>query len=364
MEEPIRVALIGAGQMGLWHARSLAEIEKADLAAVVDPDEDAGRRAAGLAPGAYWSAGAEAILSDPSIRAVVIASPDAAHAGLIEQAAQAGKDIFCEKPLATSLAEADAALAAVASHGVKLQIGFQRRFDPAYQRAREIIAAGELGPVELAVATTRDALEAERPNAGMSAKRGSETTSLRPIARQGSGEWRSPWRRRNAAIFIQITVHDLDSLRFLTGLEVVQVYATASYFGEGPAEEGEVDTAAVVLRFQTGALATITDSWRTAYGYDVHVEVMGPRGKVQVGYDRQTALRHFSAQGVSHDHVYWYIERFGVAYRREMEHFVDCVARGVAPDVGAADARAAQALAEAAARSLREGHPVDVPLPT
>ena len=132
MDEPIRVALIGAGQMGLWHARCLAhDIEQAELAAVADPDEDAARRAAALAPGARWFASPEAILSDPSIRAVVIASPDATHAALIEQAAQAGKAIFCEKPLATDLTEADAALAAVASHGVKLQIGFQRRFDPA-----------------------------------------------------------------------------------------------------------------------------------------------------------------------------------------------------------------------------------------
>ena len=336
MEEPIRVGLIGAGQMGLWHARCLAhDIHRAELAAVADPDEDAARRAAALAPGARWATSHESLLSDPSIQAVVIVSPDGTHARLIEEAAQAGKDIFCEKPLASDLAEADAALAAVASHGVKLQVGFQRRFDPAYQRAREVIAAGELGPVELAVATTRDPLQAGRPGAG-----------------------------RNAAIFIQTTIHDLDSLRFLTGLEVVQVYATASYFGEGSAEEGEVDTAAVVLRFQTGALATITNSWRTAYGYDVQVEVMGPRGKIQVGYERQTAVRHFSAQGVCHDHVYWYVDRFGQAYRREMEHFIDCVARGAAPDVGGADARAAQALAEAAARSLREGRPIDVPPPT
>ncbi len=335
MEEPIRVGLIGAGQMGLWHARCLAhDIQQAELAAAADPDEDAARRAAALAPGARWSTSHEAILSDPSIQAVVIASPDGTHAGIIEGAAQAGKDIFCEKPLATDLAEADAALAAVASHGVKLQVGFQRRFDPAYQRAREIIAAGELGPVELAVATTRDPLEAGRPGAG-----------------------------KNAAIFIQTTIHDLDSLRYLTGLEVVQVYANASYFGEGPAEEDEMDTAAVVLRFQTGALATITNSRRAAYGYDVQVEVMGPKGKIQVGYDRQTAVRHFDAQGVHHDHVYWYIDLFGQAYRREMEHFIECVARGATPDVGGADARAAQALAEAAGRSLREGRPIDVPLP-
>jgi myo-inositol 2-dehydrogenase/D-chiro-inositol 1-dehydrogenase len=335
VEEPIRVGLIGAGQMGLWHARCLVhDIQQAELAAVADPDEDAARQAAALAPGARWAASHEAMLSDPSIKAVVIASPDPTHAGLIEEAAHAGKDIFCEKPLACDLAEADAALAAVASHGVKLQVGFQRRFDPAYKRAREVIAAGELGPVELAVATTRDPLEAGRPGAG-----------------------------KNAAIFIQTTIHDLDSLRFLTGLEAVQVYATASYFGEGSAEKDEVDTAAVILRFQTGALATITNSWRTAYGYDVQVEVMGPRGKLQVGYERQTAVRHFSAQGVRHDYVYWYIDRFREAYRREMEHFIDCVARGATPDVGGADARAAQALAEAAARSLREGRPIDVPLP-
>jgi myo-inositol 2-dehydrogenase/D-chiro-inositol 1-dehydrogenase len=335
VEEPIRVGLIGAGQMGLWHARCLVhDIQQAELAAVADPDEEAARRAAALAPGARWATGHEAILADPSIQAVVIASPDPTHAGLIEEAAQAGKDIFCEKPLACDVAEADAALAAVASHGVKLQVGFQRRFDPAYKQAREVIAAGELGPVELAVATTRDPIEAGRPGAG-----------------------------KNAAIFIQTTIHDLDSLRFLTGLEAVQVYASASYFGEGSAEKDEVDTAAVILRFQTGALATITNSWRTAYGYDVQVEVMGPKGKVEVGQEEHIRLRQFSAQGVWHDYVYWYIDRFREAYRGEMEHFIDCVARGTTPEVGAADARAAQALAEAAARSLREGRPIDVPLP-
>jgi myo-inositol 2-dehydrogenase/D-chiro-inositol 1-dehydrogenase len=336
VEEPIRVGLIGAGQMGLWHARCLVhDIQQAELAAVADPDEDAARRAAALAPGARWSTSHDAIMSDPSIRAVVIASLDASHAGIIEAAARAGKDIFCEKPLATSLTEADAAVAAVASHGVKLQVGFQRRFDPAHKRAREVIAAGELGPVELAVATTRDPFEPGHSGAS-----------------------------KNAAIFIETTIHDLDSLRYLTGLEVVQVYATASYFGEGPAEKYEVDTAALILRFETGALATITDSRRAAYGYDVRVEVMGPKGKVEVSQERQTRLRCFTAQGVWHDHVYWYIDRFREAYRAEMEHFIDCVARGAAPEVGGADARAAQALAEAAARSLREGRPIDVPLPT
>lgn len=335
MEERIRVGLIGCGQMGLCHARRLAyDIRRAELAAVADPDEAAARRAADLAPGVRWSTSPEAPLSDPSIRAVVIASSDEAHAGLIEAAAQAGKDIFCEKPLAPNLAAADRALAAVAAREVKLQVGFQRRFDPAHQRARELIASGELGPVELAVATTRDPLEPGRP--------------------EGLGD---------AAIFTQTTIHDLDSLRYLTGLEVVQVFTSASWFSGGAAEEREVDTAVVVLRFQTGALATITNSRRAVYGYDVRVEIMGPEGKVEVGQEEQTRLRRFGAQGVCHDHVYWYVDRFREAYRRELEHFVDCVAEDKAPSVGGADGRAAQVLTEAAARSLREGRPVDVPLP-
>jgi myo-inositol 2-dehydrogenase/D-chiro-inositol 1-dehydrogenase len=218
---------------------------------------------------------------------------------------------------------------------VKLQVGFQRRFDPAHQRAHELIAAGELGPVELAVATTRDPLEPGRPG-GL----------------------------EDAAIFTQTTIHDLDSLRYLTGLEAAQVYATASWFSEGIAGEREVDTAVVILRFQTGALATVTNSRRAVYGYDVRVEVMGPKGKVEVGQEEQTRLRQFSAQGVCHDHVYWYYDRFGEAYRRELEHFVECVAEGKTPEVSGADGRAAQVLAEAAARSLREGRPVDVPLPS
>ena len=231
------------------------------------------------------------------------------------------------------MAGADAALAAVARYGVKLQVGFQRRFDPAYQRARELIAAGELGAVELAVAATRDPILPTRPT-----------------------------RLEDAAIFSQTTIHDLDGLRFLTGLDAVQVYATASWFSEGQAGECEVDTAAVVVRFQTGALATITNSRRTAYGYDVRVEVMGPKGKVEVGQEERIRLRHFTDQGVCHDHVYWYVDRFREAYRRELEHFVECVADDTAPAVSGADGRAAQVLAEAAARSLREGRPVDVPL--
>ena len=332
MEEPIRVGLIGCGQMGLWHARCLAyDIRRAELRAVADPDETAARRAAGLAPGVRWSTNPDTLLSDHSLQAVVIASPDEAHAGLIAMAAEANMDTFCEKPLAPDLAGADAALAAVARYGVKLQVGFQRRFDPAYQRARELIASGGLGPVELAVATTRDPLLPGRPD-GL----------------------------EDGAIFTQTTIHDLDSLRYLTGLEVIQVYATASWFSEGAAEEREVDTAAVLLRLENGALATITNSRRAPYGYDVRVEIMGPKGKVEVGQERQTRLRRFTAEGVCHDHVYWYVDRFGEAYRRELQHFVDCVADDKTPAVGGADARAAQVLAEAAARSLREGRPVDV----
>jgi len=331
VEEPVRTAVIGAGGIGWRHCLSLAQqIPGAQLAAVADIDEGAARRAASLAPGARVATDYRQVLADPSIRAVVIASPNDTHTRIIAEAAQAGKDIFCEKPVAMDLPSTDDALAAVAHHGVKLQVGFQRRFDPAYRKAREIIAAGELGPVELIVGTTRD----PKP----------------PTLEQF---------RQGGDIFINTTIHDLDSVRFLTGLEAVEVYATgSSLIVPDAAPEGFVDTTVTFLCLETGALAVITNSLRAAYGYDVSIEVMGPAGKVAVGQEQQVGMRRFTSQGVYHDHVYWYLDRFKEAYLQELAHFVECVALGREPEVSGQDGRMALVLAQAAARSLRERRPV------
>ncbi len=333
MKEPVRVAVIGAGGIGQRHCQNLAQlIPGAELAGVADVDEEAARRAAAFGRGAVARRDYQDLLADASIPAVVIATPNNTHTGIIEEAAQAGKDIFCEKPIGLDLPSVDAALAAVARQGVKLQIGFQRRFDPAYRKAREAVAAGELGPVELVVATTRDP----------------EPRTIEPI-------------RKSGGMFVDSTIHDLDSIRYLTGLEVQEVYAAGSnlIIPEG-AREYLVDTAVTFLRLETDALAAITNSWRAVYGYDVTIEVMGAAGKIAVGFEEHASVRRFTAQGVCHDHVYWFLERFGEAFVQELAHFVECVADGREPEVSGQDGRAALVLAEAAARSLRERRPVPI----
>ena len=319
--------------MGLHHSRSLARhIEVAELASVADPDPEAARRAAALVPGATATTDHRALLADPAIDAVVIASPNDTHARLIEEASEHGKHVFCEKPLALDLASADAALAAVAKNGVKLQIGFQRRFDPGFREARRVIREGDLGAVELIVSTTRDP----------------EPPSL-------------DFMRRSGGLFMDTLIHDLDSVRFLSGLEAVEVYATAStMFLPGGAEQGFVDTAVTSLRLESGALAVITNSLRATYGYEVAAEALGEKGKVTVGQEQQTGVRQYGAEGVSNDHVHHFLDRFREAYLEELAHFVDCVASDRQPEVSGEDGRAALVLALLAARSYREGHPLPV----
>src|SRR3989337_2920858 len=156
MAEKVRVGVIGAGVMGRYPCETLAlRLTGAELAAVADIDGVAAGRAASLSSGALATTDHRALLADPSVQAVVIASPNDTHAALVREAARAGKYVFCEKPIALDLASADAALAEAARQGVKLQVGFQRRFDPAYREARQAIADGELGGMELIVAPAR-----------------------------------------------------------------------------------------------------------------------------------------------------------------------------------------------------------------
>jgi myo-inositol 2-dehydrogenase/D-chiro-inositol 1-dehydrogenase len=332
MNDPVRVGVIGAGAMGSCHARSLAHsIPAAELSAVADTDAEAAQRAAALAPGAKATTDHRQLLADPSIRAVVIASSNDTHAGLIQEASAAGKHVFCEKPLALDLPGADAALGAAARHGTKLQMGFQRRFDPGFRRARDLIRNGELGAVELILSTTRD----PKP--------------------------RIEYMRRSGGLFTDLVIHDLDVVRFLSGLEVVEVYAAASaMFLPAGADEGFVDTAITMLRLETGALAVITNSLRAVYGYEVAAEALGEKGKLMVGQEEQTGLRRYQADGVWNDHVSGFLDRFKEAYLAEMTHFVECVALDGEPEVSGEDGRAALALAVLAARSFRERRPLSV----
>jgi myo-inositol 2-dehydrogenase / D-chiro-inositol 1-dehydrogenase len=330
--EPINVALIGAGLMGSFHAETLAwRLPGARLVAIADPAEGAAGKLLGTLgrDGVRYERDPERVLADPEIQAVAIVTPGRTHPQLIQAAAEAGKAIFCEKPLGHSLEEADRALATVSRRGAILQLGFQRRFDAGYQRVRKLIEEGTLGAVHLLRSNTRDPA----------------------VPPGGVVQW---------AIFLETLIHDFDALRWLAGSEAVEVHAMADALVWPKGRPGMVDTALATIRFANGALAMADASFQSAYGYDVRAEVFGAGGMATVGDGRVDAALHYGPGGVSRPQVYWFKDLFGAAFVTEMEHFVDCVRNGRQPSVSGIDGRASLAIARAAIESAETGQPVRV----
>jgi myo-inositol 2-dehydrogenase / D-chiro-inositol 1-dehydrogenase len=332
MAAPVKVALIGGGLMGSFHAETLARrLPSADFVALADPLEEPARALLGRLglDGLRYEPDYQTVLADPEIEAVVIATPGATHPAVISAAAEAGKAVFCEKPLGHALEPADAALAAVARAGTLFQLGFQRRFDAGFQRARALVADGSLGRIELLRSLTRDPAR-PRPEAAV------------------------PW-----AIFRETLIHDFDVLRWLAGSEAVELYAQADAFAAtNRGEPGALDTALVQLRFANGALASADASFQAAYGYDVRAEVFGSAGMVTVGDGRLDSATHYSAGGVGRPQAHWFQDLFAAAYTAELAHFVECVRTGAQPAVGGQDGRASLAIAVAAIESIETGRPV------
>lgn len=333
MPAKIRVGLLGAGTIGRFHAQTIAfKIPWAELVAVSDVVGEAAAAVAAATGAPRWGADPGVVFDDPTIDAVVIATPGQTHAGLITRAAEAGKAIFCEKPIALELAEIDAALAAVARAGVPLQIGFQRRFDAGYVRARELIEGGEIGEVQILHSRTRDPA---LPSAA--------------------------YMRSCGGLFLDTSVHDFDSVRFLSGEEVVGVYAAGAVLVDpivGAA--GDVDTALITLRLANGALATVDNSRQAVYGYDVRAEVFGSAGSVEVVRPSLTSAVRRSAAGIVHDHAYRFLDLFRDAYEEELRAFVACVRDGTPPRVTGRDGRMSTLIGLAAKESLRTGREVRV----
>lgn len=328
----VSVAVLGAGNIGRYHAESLAtRIRGARLAVVADPAGDlAVKLADELSCG--HTTDVDAVLADRSVDAVVIATPGFTHAELIHKAAVAGKAIFCEKPLAWDLDSADEALAAVSRAGALLQIGFQRRFDPAFMKARQLVAEGDLGDLQLLRSITRDP----------------KLTTPEKVP---------PW-----AIFRETLIHDFDVLCWMmSGVEPVEVYAMADAL-VAPAylSRGLRDTATVQIRFANGALATADASFQAVYGYDVRAEVFGSKGMAIAEPKMGSGAVHYGPDGERRDRVFWYLDLFGGAYTAELAAFVNAVeTRGPSPCTGQ-EARRALAIAMAAIRSVEERRPVSL----
>jgi len=322
----VRVAQVGLGRIGGFHAETLARrIPDAELALVVDADA-ARAQAAGQRLGVPASSNYRDALADPAIDAVLIASPTPLHAEMVEAAAASGKHIFCEKPLSLDPARADQAIAAVRKAQVKLQVGFHRRFDPDFRFIKDRIDDGSLGEVRFFRATCRD---------------------MTPPSLE--------YLRACGGIFADVTLHDFDVARWLVG-EVEEVYAAGAALSDSQIAEvaGDVDNAIVALRFASGALGLIDNSRASGYGYEASLEVMGSRSTLRIGpaAQRVTGVESLAAGARAWDIGTDFVARFADGYVGAVAAFVAAVASDSEPSPTGRDAVAAFALALAARESM------------
>jgi myo-inositol 2-dehydrogenase / D-chiro-inositol 1-dehydrogenase len=328
---PLGVALVGSGRMGAFHGETLARrLPGVRLTAVADPaPQVAERLAATLGAERAYADPAEAF-ADPQVDAVVIAAPARFHADLVVAAAEAGKAVFCEKPMALTLADADRAIAATRAAGVVLQVGFNRRFAPDWAAARALLEDDRLGTPRL----------------------------LRSVTRDPGGF--DPARVPPNTIFNETLIHDFDTLRFLNpGAEAAQVYATADALVEPDwRDRGLLDTAVVVVRFDNGAVGVAEACFEAAYGYDVRGEVLGSGGMATMGDGRRTGMVFSAAGGRLVETVRSDQQLLADAYVAELAAFAAAVRDATPVPVGGEDARAALAIALAAAESVQTGRPV------
>lgn len=329
------LAVVGVGAMGRRHAENLRRaIPRANLLAIADTDVERARQVAAELELKEFYDSIDPVLARKDIQSVVVASPAKFHASAIQAAAAAGKDILCEKPVALTLEEADAALAAVASAGVRLQVGHMRRYDPGYAAAKKRIEGGEIGDPVIFKSVGRDR---EPP----------------PLGYFQSG--------LNGMLFLDSSIHDFDLGRWLMSDEVVEVQAFAGVSVLPELKQfGDVDSGVINLRFSQGAIGNVESFRQARYGYDIRTEIVGSKGTLTVGYLRQTPQLALTGAGAAHGVVDHFLVRFADAYQKELEDFVHAVLAGRPPRVTGRDGRQALAIALAAERSHRESRPVSL----
>jgi myo-inositol 2-dehydrogenase / D-chiro-inositol 1-dehydrogenase len=333
-QKPIRFGVIGAGRIGKIHASNLAtRIAGAEVAAIADVSLSAAQETAAKLHIPQALEDYHAILSDPSIDAVAICSSTDTHSKIIVEAANAGKQIFCEKPVDYDLAKIDAALAAVAKAGVKLQIGFNRRFDPNFRKVRDMVAAGKIGTPHILRITSRD-------------------PAPPPVS----------YVKVSGGMFFDMTIHDFDMARYLSCSEVVEVFTAAGVMVDPEiGEAGDVDTAVITLRFANGAIGTIDNSRKAVYGYDQRVEVFGSGGMVQSLNNTPDHNIYANADGVqSAKPLYFFLERYMDSFIAELTEFVKCIQEDLPTPVSGIDGRIPVVIGMAAKKSYLEKRPVKI----
>lgn len=332
---PLRVGVLGVGRIGRIHATNLARgVAGATLVALADPQPGPLADLAGELGGPRTYADYRDLLHAADIDAVAVCTPTSTHYQVLMDVAASGRSIFTEKPIDLDLGRIDDINAEVARRGLNMMVGFQRRYDPDFRRVRDLVQAGAVGDVHMVRISSRDAIPPSRefvPTSG--------------------------------GLFLDMTVHDLDIVRFLTGSEVTGVFAKGAVLVDPMfAEFEDWDTAVLTLTLANGALATIDNSRRAVYGQDQRIEVFGSKGMVAAdnhAVDRVTAAN--AEGGRSARLVDFFPERYREAYRLEMQAFVDAVRAGAPMPVTGADGRQAVVIGMAARQSARENRFVTIP---
>jgi myo-inositol 2-dehydrogenase / D-chiro-inositol 1-dehydrogenase len=327
----VKIGVLGVGRIGKMHSELIArQVPGAALAMVQDVNAQAASAVAADLDVPYTT-DADELLGSADVDAVAICSSTDTHVALLIAAAAAGKPIFCEKPVSLDLGQVDKGLDAVADSGVPIQIGFNRRFDPSHASVRAAVLDGSVGDLHILRITSRD-------------------PAPPPIA----------YIKVSGGLFLDMMIHDFDMARFVTGSEVVDVYATAAVRVD-PAigEAGDVDTAVVVMRHENGCITTIDNSRQAVYGYDQRVEAFGSAGMAASENPFvHTGIRR-SAAGTAHPTIpYFFLDRYIPSYVEEWKAFVEYVSNGGPSPVTANDGRAPLVIGLAAWKSVREGRVV------
>lgn len=329
----LNIGIIGAGRIGKVHLQSVTRyVTDAKVIALADPfmnaETEEWARSLGVVK---LTRDYKEILADPEVDAVFICSSTDTHSAISLEAIAAGKHIFCEKPVDHDLGKIKAVMQALEGSNVKYQVGFNRRFDHNFAAAREAVASGRIGELAVLKITSRD------PGAP-------------PV----------DYIRVSGGIFLDMTIHDFDMVRFISGEEVTEVYAAGGVTVD-PAigEAGDIDTAVVTLRLESGALAVIDNCRRASYGYDQRLEAFGSKGQVAISNDTASSAVVSDASGVTAEKpLYFFLERYMQAYAAEVEAFVAAVRDDTPVPVGIDAGLQSVLIGVAAKKSLELGRPV------
>jgi myo-inositol 2-dehydrogenase/D-chiro-inositol 1-dehydrogenase len=331
MSKKLRFGIIGAGRIGPVHAETLAyRAPQAEAVVIADINRAAAEKVAARYNIPKVVDSADEVINDPGIDAIVLCTPTNTHTELIVQAAQAGKHIFCEKPVSLNIKKIDEAIAAVEAAGVKMQVGFNRRFDSNFMRVRHAVESGEIGTPQIFHIVSRDPFPP-------------------PLS----------YLRPSGGIFRDMMIHDFDMARFLMG-DVEEVFATgAVLIDPGFAAEDDFDTAIAMLRFKSGAIGTIDNSRKSTFGYDQRVEILGSKGKIESGNRYGNEVQVSGEKCVYTDLPYnFFMQRYPESFALELQIFIEAVLEDKPVPVTGADSRAPVVMALAARKSVDERRPV------